>query len=620
MQTGPLTGPTKDPSPLQTPPRRVAFHRRHRAVLPFVVVSLLLHLVAVLYVADWRRQEIEAEAFEARLRQIARFEPQRLTAERPVMTPRTEMEYRRVETAGPSVEELPAVDEPPPPPEVPETEIALRRFDVAVRADTFAAEGDDDVQEALANLQASRDSMRTESLELLRIEDMAQGHERAVVLIDPTSRRNITGYVNLTRLRFRGAGGGWAGLESLARFMRDHTDLLVQVRDRVYESVDDPALMEDPMHFLIEGGGRPLVTGFPLLQLSAEERTFLGDYMRQGGLLFVEGSGRFNAGAVELLKEVLGGEGSIAPLPVDHPAYHAFYTFGAGFPGENKRTWAHIEDLPPSWIYPAQTTVQATEAAGPLNLDPNSALDDQENISTRPDPLGLWGVTLGDTLVAVVSDLDMHAAWAGAMSQDEDLVVDSAPSLYAGVNLMVHALTRTGTTARRRALPAWAQQRPDAGRVSMSPPMSPDSLAATTARPGQVDPGLYDALDASVALVRAPLGTALGRGGVTVRVNGQHRVDLLRATRHGVLLHNLDPGTHWIEVEYDGEVEGMDVDLRGGSVTTVTFGVRRLAMLHRVHLEVQPVRVPLAAWATSFSDLDVEEVFLQADDALTLPP
>jgi hypothetical protein len=103
-------------------------------------------------------------------------------------------------------------------------------------------------------------------------------------------------------------------------------------------------------------------------------------------------------------------------------------------------------------------------------------------------------------------------------------------------------------------------------------------------------------------------------------VNGQHRVDLLRATRHGVLLHNLDPGTHWIEVEYDGEVEGMDVDLRGGSVTTVTFGVRRLAMLHSVHLEVQPVRVPLEAWASSFSDLDVEEVFLQADDSLALPP
>jgi hypothetical protein len=611
-----------------TPTSSTSFNRRHRTVLYFVLVSALLHLMSVLFVTDWRSKDLEAEAFEARLREVARFEPQRLLAQRPVTTRQTEMEYRPTEARARSMEEVTAQLEAPPPPEaVPEPVVAMRPFDIATRADTFLVEGPEDVQRALAQISQSREEERRESLELLRVSDLAQGHQRAVVLIDPTNRRNITGFVNLTRLRLRGAGGGplitldgqppvgGSGLEALARFMRDHTDLLVQVRQELAMSVSDPSLMEDPVHFLIEGGGQQLIGDWPLLQLTSEERGFLEAYMRQGGLLFIEGRSRFLAQAVDMLHEILGNDAGIRPIPINHPMYHSFFTFSAGFPGENKSQWEYLNLLPPSWNYPSRqyadvaTATAAAIAAGPANQDPN-----QVNEVDTGDPLGLWGVSLGDTLVAVISDLDLHTRWFGFLSDDDDIAIDSAPALHTGINLLIHALTRNGTVAHRRALPAWKNTRP---QVS-SAVAAIDSSHTDGGQ--QSDPGLYDVLDASLAIVRAPLGTALGTGGMTIRLDGRQRIDLLRASRNGALLHNLTPGEHWLELDYGGEVEGVDLDLRGGLVTTVTFAVSRLAMLQSVRLEVQPSQVPANTWKTTFSDLDLEEVFLQEDDSFALPP
>ena len=598
-----------------TPKRRTPFSHRHRVVLPYLLLSVVVHLLAVAFLADWRQRAIDKKAFEARLLQVVRFEPRRLVAQHPVATGPTEMEYRPAEVAERPIEEATLIEAPPRLEVVPEPVVSLRTIDVATREDTFRAERAADVTRVLAQMLESRDSLRRQSFDLMRIQDLAQGRERAVVLVDPTSRRHITGFINLTRLRLRGAGGGpsptvGSGLEALARFMRDHTDLLVQVRPEAAESVVDPSLMEDPIHFLIEGGGLALIEDWPLLQLTTLERDFLEAYMRQGGLLFFEGRSRFNSQVVELLEELLGSDAGIRPLPVDHPIYHAFYTFPNGFPGEYKSQWDYLANISAAWVYPDRqyADLLPTPAGGPLNLDRIVGPDDGGSY-----PLGLWGVSLGDTLVAVVSDLDLHTRWFGSMSGNEDIAIDSAPALYTGVNLIVHALTRKGTVARSRALPAWRRTRPRVGPVVLSV----DSLHEGS---DQVDPGLYGALDASIALVRAPLGTSLGAGGVAVRVDGRYRIDVLRASRNGLLLHNLKPGDHWIELEYAGQVEGIEVILHGGLVATVTFGVSRLAMLRSVHLEVQSAQVAVAAWRATFSDLDMEEVFLQEDEDFPMPP
>jgi hypothetical protein len=269
-----------------------------------------------------------------------------------------------------------------------------------------------------------------------------------------------------------------------------------------------------------------------------------------------------------------------------------------------------MDDMPESWHYPGSRAgdVDAVESA--VNVDPELVEEQQ----TQPELNGLWGVSLGDTLVAIVCDLALHSGWVDSTAEDEAAAVDAGPSLVAGLNLIVHSLTRTGTVARRRALPAWVKRRPQPAEG----PAALDTSTATAAfaADDQVDPGLYDALDGSIAIVRSPLGDVFGPGGIGIRIDGRYRIDLLNGNLNGVLLHNLPAGSHWVEVEHQGSREGIDVVLRGGKVATVTFGVSRLAMVSRVRIQVQEDQVRTEAWKRSFSDLFLDEVFLQEDEEL----
>lgn len=603
--------------------QQAPFLPQRRWLWPALLVSLLLHLLAITAITRGLGMGPvrDDEAIRARLIQVVRFEPQPLAASRQTAARGRQMEPwpggagpRPLEVAESLTFWPSALQSLPAPRSAQAARSALPgRYEVATRPDTYSADYGAGAFAATAGgalgaARAARDAARSESLDLLRVHDLARGRERAVVLIDPDLRRGITGFVNLTRLNLRGVGGGRSGLDALARHMRDHTDLLVQVRNLGADDVSDPDLMKDPVHFLIQGGGMPPIGDWPLLQLNEEEKAFFERYMRSGGLLFFEGSYRFLGEASTFLRERLGADAGIRPLPASDPLYSAFYTFESGFPGENKRQWAYLANLPRSWAYPALQRPEPVAAVVPANLDPTLV-----ETGTEPDKLGLWGVALGDTLVAVLSDLGLHDSWVTAMSQEDGVAIDGAPALYAGTNLIVHSLTRRGTTARQRALPAWVKRRPRVAAIDLSPGDS--SLAA----PGASDPALDDVLDASLAVVRAPLGTPLGRGGVTVRVDGRYTVELLRQTRHGVVLHNLPPGQHWVELVHDGATEGVGVDLRGGTVTTMVFDVSRLAMLRRLRLRVQAEQIAADAWRRTFSDLDIEEVFLGEDGSLLAP-
>ena len=573
-----------------------------------LLLSLLLHLAALLTIEDWRRGEREAEAFRTRLRQVLRFDPERFTAARPeAVRPRAEMEHRPAGALPRARLEEPELPRQPSP--SPEAPVALRPLEIAARPDTFQGQPEPDLVRALAAAQARGDSIRRQSLDLMRVWDLAQGHDRAVVRIDPDNRQDLTGFVNLTRFFTGGAGSGRSSLEALARYMRDRTSMLVRVRAEPVHRFTTRELLRDPIHFLIEGGGLPLVGDWPPLQVSAREKELLAEYLRGGGLLYIEGGDFFLGEAVRLLRELLPEAPGIRPISAEHPIYHSFYSFPAGFPSEDKQRWDYLKDLKPSWDYPSPDLQPTQVTAANVNPELVEPPDLRRN--------GLWGVSLGDTLVAIVSDLPLHAGWAEMTreevvepGQEEELQPSWAgPALAAGVNLIVHAVTRTGTIASRRDQPAWFRNRPRVAADGVMPVGDPADLAAAAS----VDPALYDALDGSVAVLRSPLGESFGRGGLTVRIDGRYRIDLLRPGLQGVLVHNLPAGPHWVEIEYRGASEGVDLRLRGGRVATVTFGVSRLAMLSSVRLHVQSDQVDPEAWRLSFSDLLLEEVFLQED-------
>ncbi|MFH1570768.1 MAG: DUF4159 domain-containing protein, partial [Gemmatimonadota bacterium] len=421
------------------------------------------------------------------------------------------------------------------------------------------------------------------------------------------SRRDLTGFANLTPLRLYGAGSGNVSLDALARYMRDHTSLLVQVRQRRYDYFESENLLKDPIHFLVQGGGFPTYRDDEITRFSPRERELMERYLRAGGFLFIEGGKRYLEEMRDLLRQLLGGEGRIYQLPASHPLYQAFFDFGGGFPGEERGSAA--DDLPPSWYYPAERRVdQPPSPPQPGNPDLAAAGTGGE------PPLGLWGVALGDELVAVLSDLNLHAMWGRSYDPQAVGTDPTELSLQAGTNLLVYALTRPRSLATHRAPPAWVRRRP-------AEPAAEHPAAATDAA-GEALPGLDAgaALRASLALVRSPLATELGRGGVRVRVDGRYTVEVLRATRHGLLLRGLAPGRSWVEVAYDDRQLGLSVDLVGGKVTTVTLGVSRLAVFTRLRAQALDDRLGPAEWFRRFDDLSIEEVFLDAGQDPGVPP
>lgn len=563
-------------------------------------LSLLLHLLTLLVVVEFRRQADEVQAFRTRLELPVRFQPRRLGAARPRSLPAREMEYRRA-GATPRALPDPGLDLPRPPrPDLPGAVTPLSPLELGGRTDSFA-HPEEGTMPAPGDYGWT-DTLSWEHLELLRVEDLARVEvDHAAVILDPTDQRGITGFVTLTPLRIYGAGSGYESLDALARYMRDNTSLLVQVRPRRYDYFVSENLLRDPIHFLVQGGGFEPHTDAEITRLSERERQLLGRYLRQGGFLFIEGGYRFLGEWVAHLRRILGEDGQIYPLPASHPLYSAFFTFGAGFPGEDKPPGP--VGLPPSWYYPADRRVDQPASPAPANRN------QPEESPAEPSYLGLWGVEVQGEVVAVLSDLGLHAQWGRHFDDDQ---LEAGPvllQLRAGANIIVYALTRPGSSTPNRQLPAWVESRP-------SQPVAEPHLASPASSPAQ--PGADDLvlgqLSGSLAVVRSPLGTELGRGGVRVRVDGRHRVTILRPTHHGVLLRNLPAGSRWLEIEYGGQRLEVAVELTGGRVTTVSLGVSRLAFFTRLRARSLGDRLEVAEWFRRFDDLSIDEVFLEQDE------
>lgn len=572
---------------------------RHHAVWVSLGVSALLHLLALYVMRDTWTTTTAPAAFRTRLAQIPRFEPRRYAIDARPSAPRSEMEYvesqrlpREIgdQSLGALMQRLTEVEAPSQP-------LVLREF-------LTGAKEDEPILKRVEMLRPSElglaDSIGLPAMDLLRIVDMARANrQHALVVMDPASRRDMLGYINLTRIRLAGAGTDTlAALDALARYVRDHSNLLVRVAPEPKVHFRSQELLKDPVIFLLQGGGVPTPHSDVLTSMSEAEKAHMGEYLRSGGMLYIEGSNRYLREMVNHLRAALGSEGHLFPLPSTHPVYEAFYTFGDGFPGEQGKDSVADGGSDYGWYYPAIAPDPAAETGTAPSASELGVYEERE-----VERQGLWGVEWQGKTVALLSDAGLYRLWSASFQTDQETAT-SKPALQAGMNIIFYALTREGTLTAQQERPVWMQTRPQVPVTS--------STETDSAGP-EPDRELLSVLDASLAVVRAPLGTALEGEPLVLRFNGSYRLEIPAVEENGVLIHNLPAGSHWLELRFDGKTRQLQVGLTGGHVTTVTFGVNRFAFVRQLSTSVQERRVRLPQWRDSFADLELEELYLGED-------
>lgn len=567
-----------------------------RSVWISLLVSLTFHLIA-LFVADelWYR-EMEAEVFRARLLTRPKFIQPRRASVAPPSLPRVRMEYLTAVREPGEIDERPLADAGPA--AVDPQAITVPRF-ASEEPGTPKSGGPelDRVEMPTTAGVAAIDSFESEAMELLRLEDLARvDDKRAVVIADPRSKRDIRGFVHFTSLWLDGAGSYHFGfkpvLDDLARFMRAQSQVEADMRHGSVRRFLAEALLEDPVHFLFPMERHQGNSASERIQLIDEEVEMLGRYLQGGGFLFVDAGvgpdGRwFLKEMVRHLKRALGSGGGLFEIPLGHGVYHSFYNFGAGFPYENKKEKAQIWE--PSWYYP--------------DLPPGMP------------PRGLWGIDWQGELVGVISDLDMHSLWSGELtycdtaecsgvgqSTPDERASSTTRFLMAGTNVVAYALTRPGGVAIKRARPAWEQRAPEVPLVIGVDP-----------EPEEPEQDVLDGLDASLALVRMPLGKPIGEDGLRLVVDDVWTLDVLDRGIDGLVLRNLPGGKHQIELEYAGRRQRVEVELKGGRVLTVGFKLRGLGFFTLLHLNPFAEKVRAQDWDGIFQELVIEEFFFVED-------
>jgi hypothetical protein len=242
------------------------------------------------------------------------------------------------------------------------------------------------------------------TVDLLSIRNLADvGRYQAVILPAPEDKRETTGYLNTTMVRFYGGIKSPGSLESLMRYMHEYTKIYARIEGPAIE-LADPSLFRSPFIYMAGPESEQPTT----VLLSDVAKVQLGKYLRSGGFLYLEditlGEARQNGDPLQgadslpfwtqmmaILREILGSDGNFFKLPKNHPIYHSFYDF----------------------------------SDGPPLADPAGSND-------------LYGIEIGGRLVALLSNLGISSYWN---------VKGGERMLQFGVNIVVYALTQQGGIA-----------------------------------------------------------------------------------------------------------------------------------------------------------------------------
>ena len=294
----------------------------------------------------------------------------------------------------------------------------IRTFDYSV--DSGASMGVEVVEPDIqaAEITSSKDPEKRISMqdEFLDLASLDTGKYKAMVIQDPTDKRNIKGFVYLAL--------AWGNdlepdtqraIPQLVEAVNKHTQINASVENHLF--LDSRDLFKSPFVYVTENNQ---------FELTKKEIENLGLYMRSGGFVMADNGqptyeyGPAEAGLRGMFEDALGREARVQILPNDHPIYHSFFDFDDGPPpgGEVQET---------VWVLGATTQSGAT--SGYRMFQP------------KPVPY-LEGIYLGDRMVGIYSDKGYGWKWEQEYEND--------PQLKMGVNIVVFALTQKGSIAQQQ--------------------------------------------------------------------------------------------------------------------------------------------------------------------------
>lgn len=239
--------------------------------------------------------------------------------------------------------------------------------------------------------------------EMISIEDLDTGRYKAMVIQDPNNKKNIKGFVYIGNL--------WGtdfvpilrrSIPNLVDAVNKYTKINAKMDNHVY--LDSRKLLKTPMVFLASD---------KIFELTEIETRNLGEYLRNGGFLVLDNAkptltfGPGEASMRKMLEQTLGSDAKFIPIPNDHPLYHCFFDF----------------DKPPK------------------GSELDESIDIGKLMAGFEPVFYLEGIWIKNRLVAIYSDKGYSVSW------ERDY--DNIPQLKMGVNIIVFALTQTGSMAEK---------------------------------------------------------------------------------------------------------------------------------------------------------------------------
>ena len=265
------------------------------------------------------------------------------------------------------------------------------------------------------------------SLEMVDIDALDTGQYHAMVVQDPTDKRNIKGFFHFARaysVTMRSGGVVTSrkveerinyGLMMIVQAMNKYTQIKSDLIGTI--TFDDMDLLQTPWVY---------ATSYYAFSVTESEAANLGLYLLCGGFLFADGrniDSPLDKSIRDMIQRALasqeleqGRDWAYEKLPNAHPIYHCYFDFNSLPPGQDTGTWI------------------------PAHLHPSYML----------------GVTLAHRLMLILCHKYYVLTWGDWGRQHSStpasmLNWDNTRQVQFGINTIVFALTQEGSITNRLA-------------------------------------------------------------------------------------------------------------------------------------------------------------------------